>query len=333
MSEGSMLRRIVQTVTLSVIIAWHMGTPAANAQTFPTSTVTIVVPFPPGGGTDLIARGLADELGKLWKQSVLVENVGGANSIIGTNRVVKSRPDGYTLLLTVDSTVVHNRFLFKNMPFDPDKSLMPVTMVASSGQLVIANNSFPANNLKELIEVARNTPGGITYGSTGVGTQPHLLFETMAAKDGLKFVHVVYKGIGPIVAAVMSGEVKISTASPASAGAQLEAGAIKALAIGGLRRSAKFPNVPTIAESGFKNMDATTWWGMFAPAGTDPALVERINHDVVSVAKKQEFVDKYMNNVGVDPVLNTPAEFNAAIKADVDLVAEMVKVAGVKPQD
>jgi len=326
------MRRLLHVAILAALL-WSLPLASAISQTFPSSTVTIVVPFPPGGGTDVIARGLADELGKLWKQTVVVENVGGANSLIGTNRVVRARPDGHTLLVTVDSTVVHNRFLFKNLPYDPDKSLLPVTMLARSGQLVIATPSFPANNLRELVDVARRTPDGITYGSTGVGTQPHLLFEAMAAREGVKFVQVPYKGISPIVTAVMTGEVKISTASPASAGSQLEAGAIKALAIGGAKRSTKFPNVPTISEAGFPNMDASTWWGLFVPAGTNASLVDRINRDVASVAQKPTFIEKYFAKFGVEPVLDTPAEFETEIKHDVALTAEMVKVAGVKPQD
>ena len=326
------MRRWLFVATLAALL-WHMPIASAIAQTFPSSTVTIVVPFPPGGGTDVIARGLADELGKLWKRAVVVENIGGANSLIGTNRVVKAQPDGHTLLVTVDSTVVHNRFLFKNLPYDPDKSLLPVTMLARSGQFVIATPSFPASNLTELVDVVRRSPNGIEYGSTGVGTQPHLLFEAMAVREGVKFVQVPYKGIGPIVTAVMTGEVKISTASPASAGPMLEAGVIKALAIGGAKRSTKFPNVPTISESGFSGMDATTWWGLFVPAGTNASLVDRINRDVASVARQPAFIEKYFAKFGVEPVLDTPAEFAAEIKHDVALTAEMVKIAGVKPQD
>jgi tripartite-type tricarboxylate transporter receptor subunit TctC len=317
------------------LTAFLLGFPivSATAQTFPSSTVTIVVPFPPGGGTDVIARGFADELGKLWKRAVVVENIGGANSIIGANRVARAQPDGLTLLITVDSTVVHNRFLFKNLPYDPDKSLLPVTMLARSGQLVIATPSFPANNLKEFIDVSRHSPGGIAYGSTGAGTQPNLFFETMAVHEGVKFLQVPYKGIAPIVTAVMTGEVKVSLASPASAGSMLEAGLVKALAIGGSKRSTKFPDVPTISEAGFPDMDASTWWGLFAPAGVDPSIVDRINRDVASVARQPAFIEKYFATFGVEPVLDTPAQFAVEIRHDVALTAEMVKIAGVKPQD
>jgi len=304
---------------------------AASAQTFPSSTVTVVVPYPAGGSTDIIARALAVELSKIWKQSVVVENVGGASSIIGTNRVVKAQPDGHTLLLTIDATVVHNRFLYKSLPYDPDKSLMPITMLARSGQLVIAHPSFPAKNLKELVDVARRTPGGVNYGSYGIGTQPHLLFETIAERQGVKFQQVPYKGIAPVVTAVVTGEVQISVASPAASLPMVQSGKIKALAIGGAARSKALADVPTIAESGFPNMDAAIWWGVFAPAGTSPALVDRINRDIVNIAKQPEFIEKYSAKLGMDPVLGSPADFTAAIRGDVAITADMVKAAGVKP--
>jgi tripartite-type tricarboxylate transporter receptor subunit TctC len=324
------MRRLLGVAMLASALSGLQAT-TAIADAFPANRVTIVVPFPPGGGTDIIARGLANELGNLWKQPVVIENDGGANSIIGATRVARAKPDGYMLLLTVDSTIVHNRFLFKNLAYDPDKGLLPITMLARSGQLVIATKSLQANNLKELVDLGHNTPGGITYGSTGPGTQPNLMFETMASHEGIKFLQVPYKGINPIVTAVMTGEVQISTASPLSAGAMLDAGQIKAIAIGGTKRLAKYPNIPTIAESGYAYLDSTTWWGLFAPAGMSPELLAKINHDVVTVAQQPDFTEKYFSKLGVEPALDTPAEFAAEIRSNVKTIGEMVKAAGVKP--
>lgn len=325
--------RTLPNALIFAVLLWSVPIASVIAQTFPSSTVTIVVPFPPGGGTDLMARGLANELSKLWKQPVVIENVPGANSIIGAAKVAKATPDGRTLLVTIDSTVVHNRFLYKNLPYDPDKGLLPVTMLGRSGQLIIANPSFPANTMSELLAVARRSKDGVEYGSTGNGTQPHLLFEAMAVREGAKFLQVPYKGIGPIVTAVMTGEVKISIASPASAGAMVESGQIKAIAIGGAKRSAKFPKVPTLAESGFPNLHASTWWGLFAPAGTSAALVAQINRDVAIAAQQPAFIEKNFTMPGVELVMNTPAEFAATIRSEVAQTAEMVKLAGVSPQD
>ena len=324
------MRRLLNIALLAALLGCA-PIAQAMAQTFPSSTVFVVVPYPAGGSTDILARALANELSKVWKQSVVVENVGGAGSIIGTNRVVKAQPDGHTLLLTIDATVVHNRFLYKSLPYDPDKSLLPITMLARSGQLVIANPSFPAKNLRELVDTARRATGGTAYGSYGIGTQPHLLFETIAEREGVKFLQVPYKGIAPVVTAVVTGEVPISVASPAAAGSMVQAGKIRALAIGGAKRSKMFADVPTISESGFSNIDAAIWWGIFAPAGTDAALVDRINRDVVSIARRPDFISNYFDKFGMDPVLGAPADFSKAIRDDVAIIADMVKAAGVKP--
>jgi tripartite-type tricarboxylate transporter receptor subunit TctC len=308
-----------------------VGTAATFAQTFPSRNVFIVVPYPAGGSTDALARALANELSKAWKESVVVENISGAGSIIGARKVAEASPDGHTLLLTIDPTVVSNRFLYENLPYDPDKSFVPITMLAKSGQLVIANPSFLANNLRELIDVARQAPGKVAYASYGIGTQPNLLFETLGKNEDVQFLHVPYKGIAPDVNAVMTGEVQISVASPAASGALVRAGKIKALAIGGPKRSNLFPNVPTLAESGYGYVESVIWWGLFAPKGTSTDLVDRISRDVAAITAQPDFIKKYFTAFGLDPVTDTPTEFVAAIRRDVQVTAKMVKAAGVKP--
>lgn len=326
-----MMHRFLTAMLLTAMLFTLSAGPAL-AQAFPSKTVFIIVPYPAGGSTDALGRALAVELGMLWGQSVVVQNSAGAGSIIGTDKVVNAAPDGHTLLLTIDPTVVSNRFLYKKLPYDPDKSLVPITMVARSGQLVIANPSFPANNLRELVEAARQTPGQVSYASYGIGTQPHLLFETIGKREGVEFLHIPYKGVAPATTAAMSGEVRVSVASPAAAGALVKAGRIKALAIGGLQRSAMFPDVPTIAESGYPYAAAVIWFGLFAPGGTSAQLVERINRDVTTIVKRPDFTKKYITAFGLDLVADTPAEFAAAIRSDVQVTAEMVKAAGVQPE-
>lgn len=302
------------------------------AQQFPSRTVLIVVPYPAGGSTDVLARALAAELSKVWGQPVVVENVGGASSIIGANKVSKSAPDGYTLLLTIDPTVVSNRFLFKSLPYDPDKGLAPITLLARSGQMVLANPSFPAKNMREVVDAARAAPGRIAYASFGIGTTAHLMFETIGKREGVQFLHVPYKGIMPDVLAVAAGEVQLTLASPATAGPMVRAGKIKALAIGGQKRSSLFPEVPTVTEAGYPYVDSVIWWGIFAPGGTSEQLVDRINHDVTNIVKRPDFVEKYLTKFGIDLVASTPAEMTAAIRDDVKITAGMVKAAGVQPQ-
>ncbi len=327
-----MVRRFLIVSLLSAMLCTLSVVPAL-AQVFPSKTVFIVVPYPVGGSTDVIARALAIELGKLWGQSVVVENLSGAGSIIGTNKVVNSPPDGYRLLLTIDPTVVNNRFVYKTLPYDPDKSLMPITMIARGGLFVITSPTFPANNLRELVEVARSTPGRIAYASAGIGTQSNLILETIGKHEGVQFLHVPYKGgVTPDMAAVMSGEVQVTVASPAAAGAMVKAGRLKALAITGSERSSLFPEVPTMAESGFPYAKYVIWFGLFAPGGTSAQIVERINHDVTGIVKRPDFAKKYISAFGLDLVADTPAEFAAAIRANVSVTAEMVKAAGVEPQ-
>jgi tripartite-type tricarboxylate transporter receptor subunit TctC len=252
--------------------------------------------------------------------------------LIGTSRVTKADPDGRTFLITIQDSVVLNRFLFKDLPYDPDKSLVPVTMIARTPQLVIANASFSANNMSELVEIARRTPGGIPYGSSGIGSQPFLLFETIAKRSDVRFVHVPYKGIAPTMTAVMTGEVALATGTQASAGPFIEDGKIKVLAVSSPQRLKLFPNVQTLSEAGFSGVDATAWWGIFAPPGTSAATVERVRGDIASVARQPD-VEKYFERLGLELVLNSPSEFVDAIRNDVAITAEMVKAAGLKPRD
>ena len=324
------MRRFL-VVTLLTAMLCAVSVVPAHAQAFPSKTVSIVVPYPPGGSTDMLARGLANDLTKLWGQPVVVENVGGAGSIIGAEKVANATPDGHTLMFTIDPTVVNNRFLYKKLPYDPDK-LIPITMVARSGQLVIASLSFAANNMRELVEAARRAPGRVAYASIGMGSAPHLLFSTIGKREGVEFLHVPYKGVAPNMTATMTGEVQITVASPAAGGSLVKAGKVKALAIGGLQRSSMFPDVPTIAEAGYPYADAAIWFGLFAPGGTSAQLVDRISRDVIGIAKRPDFTSKYLTTFALDLVANTPSEFAAVIRADVKIKAEMVKAAGIQPE-
>lgn len=322
----------IKAIFASALLALALCTTAQAQQSFATKPVRIVVPFPPGGGIDILARALAPELSQLWGQPVVVENIVGASSIIGTERVATSPGDGHTLMMTTNPTVVGNRFLFKSLPYDPDRSLAPLTMVLQSGQMVVAHPSFAANTIKELVELARRTPGKVTYSSYGNGTQPQLFFEAIAKREGVEFLHVPYKGIAPAQTAAIAGEVMLTVASPGQIGAMVKAGKLKALAIGATTRSREFPAVPTTAEAGYPYAVSSVWYGMFAPGTMPPALVERIARDIASVARRPEFTEKQITSRGLDLVANTPAEFAAAIRAEVVSTGEMVKAAGVKPE-
>ena len=327
-----MMMRWLPPGTLLTAMVCVLSAMPAFAQSFPSQTVRIVVPYAAGGSTDVLARALARDLSTVWGHPVLVENISGADSTIGASRVATATPDGHTLLLTIDPTVVGNRFLFKKLPYDPDKSLIPITMLARSGSFVIVHPSVPAKNLRELVEMARGAPGKVAYGSVGRGTPAHLVLETISKREGVSFIHVPYKGVAPATTAVVSGEVSISVASPAATGAMVRAGKVRAIAITSPSRTSLFPDVPSTVESGYPYVISWIWFGLFSPGGTDPQLVERIHRDATAILKRPEFTAKYISAFSLDLVANSPAEFADAIRADVANIAEMVKAAGVRPE-
>jgi len=205
-------------------------------------------------------------------------------------------------------------------------------MIARSGQFILVHPAFPATTLRELIEVVKRSPGKIAYSSYGLGTHPHLVLETIAKREGLQLLHVPYKGIAPSTAALVSGEVQVSVGSPAAAGAMIRAGRMRAFALTAPTRIGRFADVPTAAEAGYPYLKAIIWFGMFAPGGTDPKIIERINHDVTTIARRPDFIEKHLNALSLELVANTPAEFAAAIRSDVESIGEMVRAAGVQPE-
>lgn len=317
---------------LSVAILCASFAVPAFAQSFPSRIVRVIQPNAPGGTLDLVARPLARDLSSLWGQQVLIENIPGGDMTIGTSRAATAAPDGHTLLMTVHQPVLGNRFLFKKLPYDPDKSLMPLTMVARSGSFVLVHPSFPAKSVRELVTMARGMPGKIAYSSTGRGSGAPLVLESLAKREGLSFNHVPYKGQTPALTALVSGEVATSISTPAGSGALVKAGKVMAIAFTHASRSKLFPDVPTTAESGYPYLTYTLWFGLFAPAGTSAPIAERIHRDTTAILKKPEFIEKYIAPSGFELVANSPAEFADAIRADVATVAAMVKAANIQPE-
>lgn len=302
------------------------------AQTFPDKLVTIVVPFPPGGGIDVMVRALAAELSTQWGKPVVIENKGGAGTLIGADAVARARPDGLTLLATIDQTVVSNRFLYKSLPYDPEKSFIPVTLMAEADHLLLAHPGVRANNLKELVALAKRQPGALNFGSFGDGSQPVLVYGMLNKREGLDLVHVPYKGVAPMIAAIVAGEVQLATGSPGVAGELLRGNRLKPLAIAGRRRAAQFPDVPTTAEQGFPYLRASIWYGLFAPAGTSPAIINKLNADITAVLKNRAFTEKQATSRGLQMVASSPEEFAARIRDDVVSTEEMVRAANIKAQ-
>lgn len=305
---------------------------AALAQAYPGKPVRIVVPYPPGGGVDGMARPLAERLSAKWGQPVLVENKAGAGTIIGAELVAKAPQDGYMLLLTTESTITSNPHIYPKLPYDPIKELAPVTQLIALPQMVVAHPSVAANSLGELVEFARAKPGQLNYGSYGSGSQPHLLFEGLKAQTGISLAHVPYKGIAPAITAALAGEVQLTMAGASVSRGHIQAGKLKPLAIARKQRLTLMPGVPTLAEAGFAEIDPQSWFGLFVTGGTPREIVAKIHQDVVATFADPEFRDRHMLQRGFDPVLSTPEDFAAFIQEDLKQKARLIKLSGAKAE-
>jgi len=314
---------------LALVLCWSCF---AHAQAWPAKPVRIVVAYPPGGGIDVMARQLADKLAPAWGQPVVVENRPGANTIVATDAVAKSAPDGHTVLMTTDATFSINPHLYAKLPFDTQRDFVPVTMLVLLHQLLVAHPSLPANSLAELIALAKAKPGAINYASYGSGSQPHLAGEMLKNKAGIDLVHVPYKGISLAVPAVMAGEVQLTFAGIATSTPPLRSGRIKAIAIGGPTRSPLYPQVPTFAELGYPEVETHAWFGLFLPAGSPKEAVSRIYLDVKRILDEPDFRQKQLIDKGYDVVGSSPDEFAAYIKRDSENRARAVKISGAKAE-
>lgn len=317
-------------LTLALTALAYSG--AVMADTFPNKPVTVIVPFDPGGGIDVLVRALGAELGTRWGKPLVVENKPGAGSLIGTERAARAAPDGYTLLATVNQTFVGNRYLYKKLPYDPDKSFEPILMMVKSDQLILANAEAPVKSLTDVVTMARNKPGSLTYGSFGSGSQPHLLFETVNKRENLDILHVPYKGITPMLTALAGGEVKLGTGSVAVAAPLIAAGKIKPIAVAGDSRVPQYPDVPTTTEQGFAYAKTSIWYALFAPAGTPPQIVAKIRTDVQQILRDPEFVKKQTEARGLTVVAGDGKQLSNTIGEEAKALAEMVKAAGVQPE-
>ncbi len=289
-------------------------------------------PPPPGGGGDALARIISPKLAEVVKQPVVVENKPGASTIIGSDFVAKAAPDGLTLLFTSDSSITSNPHLYPKMPFDPIKDLAPVTQLIDLYQMVVAHPSLGAGTMQELVALARVKPGTLNYGSYGSGSQPNLLFEALKAQTGISIAHIPYKGIAPALTATVAGEVQLTMGGTATSRGYFAAGRLKPLAIARAQRLPALPEVPTLRESGFPDIDPKPWFGLFAPAGTPAAIIDKIQKDVRSVITEPEFDQREMTGKGYGAVGSTPAEFTQFIKTDFEYKGRLIKLSGAKAE-
>ncbi|MEK6592835.1 MAG: tripartite tricarboxylate transporter substrate binding protein [Pseudomonadota bacterium] len=301
---------------------------AVPAQSYPAKPIRFIVPYAPGGSSDVIARILGQKLGETLGQTFVVDNRPGAGSMIGTDIVAKSVPDGYTVILS-DMPHTINPSIYSKVPYDPVKDFSPITVVGTSAMFLFVNLSMPAQSLKAYIALAKSQPGKITIGSGGNGTTTHLSAELFQGGAGIKLNHVPYKGAGPALADVIAGQIQSTFTSMATAAPHVKAGKLRVLGVTSARRLPSLPDVPTFVESGVKSFVVEHWWGIIAPAGVPKPIVDKLHVEIVKAVNSSDVRERFAA-LAVEPTTNTPEQFRALLASDVKRWAKVVKDAGVK---
>ncbi len=318
-------RRTTLAIPLAITLAFGaLASAPAFSQSFPSRPVNLVVPFPPGGGTDTGARILAEQLGKRWGQPVVVENKGGAAGQIGADSVAKAKPDGYTLLLGNIGTQAINPSLYAKLQYDADKAFAPVSLVAELPLAMMVNPALPAKTAAEFITLAKSKPGQLSYSSSGAGSAPHLAAEIFKDQTGTFVLHVPYRGGGPAIADLLAGHVQLSFMTVLEASGHIKGGKLRALAVTGDKRVQALPDVPTLAESVVPGFNAISWIGLLAPAGTPADVVDKIAADVRAVLA-DDAVKARITALGGVPRATTPQEFGKLIADDKARYAQIIR--------
>ncbi len=304
------------------------GTPFAAAQWTPKMPIRVVVPFAPGGPTDITARHLSKKLTELLGQPVVVDNRAGANGMIGAELVAKAKPDGYTLLMPTSSTMAINPAVYAKMPYDPIRDFAPVTPVVGAPVVMVVTPSLPAKNLKEFIAIAKARPNEIVFASSGAGSNLHLALELFRDQAGIKVTHVPYKGAGPAVTDVIGGQAQAMFADLPVLTPFIKAGRLRAIAVAGFERTPMFPQLPTMKELGYPRFNARQWYGMFAPAGTPREIVMKLNEAIRQAVASPEVKDRYAE-IGADVFVLSPEEFATFVKSEIERWHDIVKKYGI----
>ena len=303
---------------------------SAGQTDYPVRPVRIVVPSPPGGGTDIVARVLAQHYSKALGQPFFVENKPGAGNLIGIEFVARSPGDGYTLLM-VASTLALNSVLYKKVPYDPVRDFAPITIAATAPNVLIINTALPVQTLAEFIALAKNKPGALSYGTPGIGTSPHLSMELLKSMAGIDLQHVPYRGTAAAVTDVIGGQIAATFANALTAKPQVDSGRVRALAVSGPRRIEALAQVPPVAEAGVPGYEAMQWYGMAAPVGTPAPVIARLNAEAVKALQSDEMKEKLALD-GAQPVGSTPAEFGALIRSELEKWTRVARAARIEPQ-
>ena len=307
-----------------------LSAPAFAQEAWPTKPVRIIVPFPAGGVADLAPRVVGQKLSEKWGQPVIVENKAGAAGNIGMGEGARAAPDGYTLVLAPTGNLTVNPFLFK-LPFDTAKDLAPITLLATSPNVLVVNPSVPARTFRELIDYAKANPGKLNFASPGAGSGAHLAGELLNMEAGIEATHVPYKGLAPAVTDLLGGQVQMMFAGISTVIQHVKSGKLVALAIASPKRSPQLPDVPTVAESGLPGFDVTSWYGLVTRAGTPPAIIDKIQRDAAEVLRDPEVRNRFAG-LGLEPGGNTPAEFEAMIASESRKWGDIVRKAHIPMQ-
>lgn len=287
---------------------------AVHAQNYPNKPVRIIVPFAPGGATDIVTRIVAQRLAEVWKQSVVVDNRAGAGGNIGADLAAKATPDGYTLFMPSGSVVTANQHMYPKLSFNAEKDFVAITNVASGPQALVTHPSFPARTVKDLIAMAKSKPGSVNFGSAGIGTQTHLAAENFAYTAGINVIHIPYKGEGPALVDLVAGQINFLTPNVSASIGFVKQGKLRALGVTSKQRVPQLPDVPAVAETlpGFENLG---WFGLVAPRGTPTAILAKVHADTVAVLRSGD-VKRRFDDLGMVPVGNSPAEFTKAMREE-----------------
>lgn len=322
-----MLRRVI----VAILFAGALFSQNVALAQYPSKPVHVVVPYPAGGAVDAFARVLSQKLSELWSQQVIVDNRPGASTMIGAEQVAKSPPDGYTLLLTAELTLVTVPYLHEKIPYDPLKDFAPITALVSATQALVVNPSLPVKTVKDLVALAKAKPGELSYGSFGIGSTGHLNMEMLQAMTGARFNHIPYNGAGPAMNDVIGGHIGFMFAALSIVKGNVNAGKLRMIGVGSDHRSKEFPDVPTISESGVPGFEAKSWFGFVAPSGTPRDIIKKINQDVTKVISDPAFAAEFLSAQGLEPILGTPEQFSAFMRSESVKLGKVVKEAGIKP--
>jgi tripartite-type tricarboxylate transporter receptor subunit TctC len=316
-------RQLLATLSLGLLAL------GAAAQNFPERQVKFVVPYPPGGFNDTLARVSAEKLNKMWNQPVVVENRPGGNTTVGNVAVAKSPADGYTILITPLPFSALPGLYGATLPYDALKDFTPLVWAGSTQNALVVRNELPVNNVRELLEYARKNPGKLNYGSTGSGSSNHLTMELLMKMTGVKMAHIPYKGSAPAVTAMIGGEIDALFDNVPNVVQHIKAGRMKVIGVSGLQRSTLLPDTPTVAEAGVPGFEVNVWFGMQVPAGTPKAVVDKLNRDIVTLLKEPDVVQRFRNQ-GVEVAASTPEQFGALVRSEITKWTQLIREANIR---